>query len=131
MTNQEWAERFLQYLRIEKGVAENTIQAYKHDLAMYCEHLGKIDLLKAQAADVSQFLKFLYSRKLKPRSATRDRARSARALTLSKRRLRASWSAARLGPTEGPLKMRGPVSRSRPISSSRLPESRPRDEPTA
>src|SRR5713226_6612844 len=71
MTNQEWAERFLQYLRIEKGVAENTIQAYKHDLAMYCEHLGRIDLLKVQAADVSKFLKFLYGRKLKPRSATR------------------------------------------------------------
>src|SRR5258708_869762 len=57
MTNQEWAERFLQYLRIEKGVAENTIQAYKHDLAMYCEHLGRTDVLNAQAADVSKFLR--------------------------------------------------------------------------
>ncbi len=38
---------------------------------MYCEHLGKIDLLKAQPSDVSKFLKFLYVRKLKPRSAAR------------------------------------------------------------
>jgi integrase/recombinase XerD len=38
---------------------------------MYCEHLGRIELLRAQPADVSKFLKFLYSRKLKPRSATR------------------------------------------------------------
>jgi integrase/recombinase XerD len=71
VTNQEWAGRFLQYLRIEKGVADNTIQAYKHDLEMYCEHLGRTDVLKAQPADVSKFLKFLYGRKLKPRSATR------------------------------------------------------------
>jgi integrase/recombinase XerD len=71
MTNQEWVDRFLQYLRIEKGAAENTVQSYKHDLQMYCEHLGRIEILKAQPEDVSKFLKFLYSRKLKPRSATR------------------------------------------------------------
>src|SRR5262249_19030258 len=71
MTNQEWVDRFLQYLRIEKGVAENTVEAYKHDLAMYCAHLGRIEFLKAQSTEVSKFLKFLYARKLKPRSATR------------------------------------------------------------
>src|SRR2546421_11041024 len=71
MTNQEWADRFLQYLRIEKGVADNTIASYRHDLAMYCEHLGPLDLVRVQASDVSGFLKFLYARKLKPRSATR------------------------------------------------------------
>jgi integrase/recombinase XerD len=71
MNNQEWIDRFLQYLRIEKGVADNTIQAYTHDLAMYREHLDATDLLQVQAADVSKFLKFLYTRKLKPRSATR------------------------------------------------------------
>jgi site-specific recombinase XerD len=71
MTNQEWVHRFLQYLRIEKGVAENTVEAYKHDLAMYCAHLGRIEFLKVQSTDVSKFLKFLYARKLKPRSATR------------------------------------------------------------
>ena len=71
MTNQAWIERFLQYLRIEKGVAANTIASYKHDLAMYCQHLGQVHLLDVQPADVSAFLKFLYARKLKPRSATR------------------------------------------------------------
>jgi len=71
MTNQEWIDRFLQYLRIEKGVADNTVQSYKHDLAMYREHLGTLGLLEAQRVDVSKFLKFLYARQLKPRSATR------------------------------------------------------------
>ena len=71
MTNQEWIDRFLQYQRIEKGVAENTIMSYRHDLTMYREHLGRQELLAAQPGDVSGFLKFMYGRKLKPRSATR------------------------------------------------------------
>lgn len=69
--NVDWVKRFLQYLRIEKGVSDNTIQAYTHDLAMYCTHLGKTDVVRAQPSNVSGFLKFLYGRKLKPRSATR------------------------------------------------------------
>jgi integrase/recombinase XerD len=71
MTNQEWVHRFLQYLRIEKGLSDNTLTSYEHDLAMYSEHLGKLAVLDVQKADVSGFLKFLYTRKLKPRSAAR------------------------------------------------------------
>lgn len=69
--NQEWVDRFLQYLRIEKGVAENTIASYKHDLSMYCDHLGALNLNTVKSDDVSGFLRFLYARKLKPRSAAR------------------------------------------------------------
>jgi integrase/recombinase XerD len=71
VNNEDWVQRFLKYLRIEKGVADNTIQSYRHDLALYCSHLGKIDVVHAQPLHVSGFLKFLYGRKLKPRSATR------------------------------------------------------------
>jgi integrase/recombinase XerD len=71
MTNQQWIDRFLQYLRIEKGLADNTIESYRHDLALYRTHLGNTAVLNVQPGDVSQFLKFLYARKLKPRSATR------------------------------------------------------------
>jgi len=69
--NEDWVQRFLQYLRIEKGSSENTIQSYAHDLTMYCTHLGRTDVVRAQPVHVSGFLKFLYGRKLKPRSATR------------------------------------------------------------
>jgi integrase/recombinase XerD len=71
MTNREWIDRFLEYLRLEKGLAENTIASYRHDLQMYEMHLGGRDVVRVQQADVSKFLKFLYARKLKPRSATR------------------------------------------------------------
>src|SRR5262245_43055279 len=69
--NQHWIDRYIQYLRIEKGVAENTLAAYKHDLAMYTEHLGETDVLRAKATHVSAFIKYLYNHKLKPRSAAR------------------------------------------------------------
>jgi integrase/recombinase XerD len=71
MTNQDWVTRFLQYLRIEKGLSDNTLASYTHDLAMYCEHLGNTSVIDAQSAEISTFLRFLYNRKLKPRSAAR------------------------------------------------------------
>ena len=71
MTNREWVDRYLAYLRIERGVAHNTLVSYQHDLAMYCRHLGRIDLLKARTTDVSGFLRYLFNRKLKSRSAAR------------------------------------------------------------
>ena len=67
----DWMDRFLRYMRIEKGVAENTIQSYRHDLEMYGQHLGGTGILNARPSDVSDFLRFLYARKLKPRSAAR------------------------------------------------------------
>jgi integrase/recombinase XerD len=71
MTNHEWIDRFLQYLRIEKGVAENTIASYRHDLQMYETHLKNTPVLQVQHTGVSKFLKFLYARNLGPRSAAR------------------------------------------------------------
>lgn len=71
MSNQDWVHRFLQYIRIEKGLSDNTLESYRHDLAMYLEYVGNTSILDVQQADVSGFLKFLYSRKLKPRSAAR------------------------------------------------------------
>lgn len=71
MTNREWSEKFLAYLRVERGLAVNTLSSYKHDLEMYCRHLGRTNLVHARAADVSAFLRKLYTEGLKPRSAAR------------------------------------------------------------
>jgi integrase/recombinase XerD len=72
MDNQQWIDRFIQYIRIEKGVAQNTVMAYRHDLAMYLEHLGSTLVTAAEASHVSNFIGFLYkTKKLKPRSAAR------------------------------------------------------------
>ena len=69
--NREWVDRFIGYLRIEKGLAPHTLSSYRHDLEMYCEHLGRADIVRARTADVSSFIRFLYNRGLKPRSAAR------------------------------------------------------------
>ena len=71
LTNDQWIDRFIQYLRIEKGLSANTIQAYSRDLNLYLEYLGEKDLLRAGAQEVSFFLTFLYGRELKARSAAR------------------------------------------------------------
>jgi integrase/recombinase XerD len=71
VTNQEWLNRYLAYLRIERGLAQNSLDAYGRDLAMYCAHLADTELLQVQPAQVSGFLKYLYGHGLKPRSAAR------------------------------------------------------------
>ena len=71
MSNDEWLVRFLSYLRIERGLSVNTLTSYRHDLTLYLEHLGHTGVLEARPSDVSDFLRFLYGRRLKPRSAAR------------------------------------------------------------
>ncbi len=71
MDNHQWIDRYIRYLRIEKGVSQNTVDGYSHDLAMYAEHIGSTSLVDIQSAEVSSFIKFLYTRGLKPRSAAR------------------------------------------------------------
>ena len=71
MNNLEWIDRFIDYLRIEKNLSANTIEAYRRDLKMYREHFGASNFTNAKASDVSSFFQFLYTRKLKPRSAAR------------------------------------------------------------
>jgi integrase/recombinase XerD len=56
MTNDEWMDRFLQYLRIERGLSPNTLNAYGRDLVLYSEHLNPADLVSARPADVSAFV---------------------------------------------------------------------------
>lgn len=71
MRNEEWLERFLAYLRIERGLSANTLASYRHDLTLYFEHLERTNVAQAGPSDVSAFLRFLYGRRLKPRSAAR------------------------------------------------------------
>ena len=70
-TNEEIVQRFLGYLRVERGLSANTLTGYEHDLKLYCEHLAETPLVSVAPGDVSAFLRFLYNRGLKPRSAAR------------------------------------------------------------
>jgi len=64
---------FLDYLRIEKGLARLSINAYTTDISQFAEFLDKRkrDLLNARRSDVREFLQQLFSRPLDGRSVGR------------------------------------------------------------
>jgi len=71
----EWPElaRFLDYIRVEKGLAANSIESYRRDLAAFQEHSrreGKTPATVARA-DLRRFFAALYRRGLSPRSVAR------------------------------------------------------------
>ena len=64
---------FLNYLRVEKGLSPNTIQAYRRDMAKFNEFAAKQKLAANQIErrHVVDFLRTLYLRKLDSRSVAR------------------------------------------------------------
>lgn len=64
---------FLSYLRVEKGLSDNTIQSYRRDMMKFVGFLDKQNLVtaKIQRQDVVDFLAMLYKRRLDSRSVAR------------------------------------------------------------
>jgi integrase/recombinase XerD len=67
-------ERFTDALWLNDGLARNTLEAYRRDLAQFASWLrdscGKA-LLEAESADVQRHLAWLLARKARPRTASR------------------------------------------------------------
>jgi len=66
-------ERFVDALWMEKGLSENTLQAYRSDLSaldLWGERAG-LELHHLQRADLQSYLGELFSKNLKPRSSAR------------------------------------------------------------
>ncbi len=66
-------ELYLDYLRVEKGLAANTLSSYRRDLASFVEHLHRArrPLARVGREDLRNFLETLYRRGLNPRSVAR------------------------------------------------------------
>jgi integrase/recombinase XerD len=64
---------FLNYLRVEKGLSDNTIQAYRRDMAKFAAFAGerKVGVTELRREHVVDFLGTLYRRNLDSRSVAR------------------------------------------------------------
>ena len=69
-------EAFLSFARVEKGLAENSIESYRRDLVGLATHLARLrkPVEKVQKEDVRRFLETLYARGLSARSVARHLA---------------------------------------------------------
>jgi integrase/recombinase XerD len=67
---------FLDYIIVEKGLAANTIAAYRRDLSEFFSHLSirRLSFEKATRQDIREFLEGLYQRGLSARSVARHLA---------------------------------------------------------
>jgi integrase/recombinase XerD len=72
-TNQRALSSFLDYLKVEKGLAPLTVSAYETDLIQFAEFLEarRHTLLQARREDVRSFLSQLFSNAVKDRSVAR------------------------------------------------------------
>ncbi len=64
---------FVSYLRVEKGLADNTVQAYRRDMGKFAEFAAKrrLETAKIRRADLVDFLATLYTKKMDSRSVAR------------------------------------------------------------
>lgn len=68
-------DRFLHYLIVERGLSDNTIEAYRHDLSRFLDHLrekGMEDLSKVRKVNLRAFLLGLKHRGLSARTLARN-----------------------------------------------------------
>ncbi len=70
---QNLVDEFLKHLRVEKGLTQNTLDAYGSDLKFFMDycHKQKINVLNAAHAQISDFLWYRRSQGLKPASLFR------------------------------------------------------------
>jgi integrase/recombinase XerD len=72
-SDHDWLDEYLEHLRVERGLAHNTLEAYAHDLRVfgeYVSHLGET-FASVRTEQIAAFLGTLSERKLGGRSQAR------------------------------------------------------------
>lgn len=64
-------ERFSNFLSVERGLARNTLAAYRHDIAGLLAHLGEKNPARASRGDILQYLAHLHQRGCSSRTIAR------------------------------------------------------------
>ncbi|NIP86992.1 MAG: site-specific integrase, partial [Planctomycetales bacterium] len=68
---QRYVQPWLEYLRTECQVADNTVAAYRRDMARFFSWLGQRDLRKLTIRQLSDYAAWLHQQKLAPSSISR------------------------------------------------------------
>jgi integrase/recombinase XerD len=67
----QWCDSFVDYLRSECHLAENTVAAYRRDMARFQEWLADRSIVKMEIAELSQYVNWLHEAGLAPSSVAR------------------------------------------------------------
>ena len=69
----QYIEQFLEMALAERGIAENTLVSYKHDLLDFRIFLQKLKIeeLRITSSEVEQYIKLLSNNGISPRSINR------------------------------------------------------------
>jgi len=67
----EWQTRFVRYLRSECHLADNTVTAYRRDLARFYLWLGRRRIAKLHVSDLAAYPAWLAEKSLAPKSVVR------------------------------------------------------------
>lgn len=70
MADHDLLEQFLEMLSAEKGRAENSLQAYRHDIDDFSDH-AEVPLMKVSAEHIRNYLAYLYEQGLKASTVAR------------------------------------------------------------
>ena len=71
----QYIAEYLEYLQAERGLAQNTIDAYRRDLSSFCDFLNTLedidDLEKIKRQHINYYIKELHDKNYTPTSVTR------------------------------------------------------------
>lgn len=66
-----WSDSFIEYLRTECHLAENTVEAYTRDMRRFLKWLGNKQIQKLRIQDLSEFVGWLGNHELQPSTIAR------------------------------------------------------------
>ena len=71
MSNEEYKKLFVNYLIMEKGLTNDTVESYKEDLKRLINYLNNRMISDLNTSDIEAYLKFLNTEGLNPKSISR------------------------------------------------------------
>lgn len=69
--NMQILSEYLDFLEIEKGLSQNTIDAYRRDLGDFFDYYSEVELDKIQRTQINTYVRNLHERDYSPTSITR------------------------------------------------------------